>query len=338
MSRYIIGETKMVVAQYARDNNKQRQSWEFQEIDDTKVLMLKSSEHFGPRLSHLCRIQRLEHYLRRPLCPYRIKVRRPHHRPILAIVIDEIDDAPFLQIFLAANNQTTKRPAISLQIRAKLMNMQKETLSILPRRHRWISPRGYRGYSPQRVGNYTPKAIQSATAANNYSLAYRGLYHRITHLLARPGHTQLEKLKTKDKQAVTFTPIHCSVDEVAPEMTQCDSSTDTATCGKSVTSAQTNLDSTDIVSASANEPLRDSAIRWFVHMSALDHDGPYDAASIFCKATNCVQDFVGTLSKSMPTLARLVRTWARPRLLNKDFLSLAWRKSINTIKLSCCVL
>lgn len=64
-----------------------------------------------------------------------------------------------------------------------------------------------------------------------------------------------KKLMVKDQRMVTFAPIHRSLDKVASEVRQSDSSTQTPKVGESIIKAQTIIGTTEKIDPSANGQL-----------------------------------------------------------------------------------
>lgn len=64
------------------------------------------------------------------------------------------------------------------------------------------------------------------------------------------------------------------------------------------------------------------------------NDGPYDVASLFQKATQCLQICQGISSDAVLTMPSLSDTGAGPNLVSNEFVPPAWRESMEQIKLS----
>lgn len=104
---------------------------------------------------------------------------------------------------------------------------------------------------------------------------------------------------------LTFALIHCPHDEVASEVRQSDSSTETSTAGESVTTTETYIDSTYKIGASTSEKSQRPPPDGQYAMRAQWDDGPHHVASFFCKANYGVGISTGISSNAMTTVTSL---------------------------------
>lgn len=102
--------------------------------------------------------------------------------------------------------------------------------------------------------------------------------------------------------------------------------------GESVSTVETSICSTDKLDASLNQQLPAPAPEGPYAMGVHWDDGSYDVESFPCMALYGVQIFVSITLIAMCTVASIVDTGAGSKLVNKNFLPPALRKSLKTIK------
>lgn len=116
-----------------------------EEMVDTKLATLNTSEQVGFRLSHHFRALCVERHPLRGLCRSGINSSLAYHNSFFSIINDNSQRWTFYcRYCLATNHSTTTCPASSPQLRAKLINTHKAKLPKFLRRTKWIHLYEYR--------------------------------------------------------------------------------------------------------------------------------------------------------------------------------------------------
>lgn len=242
---------------------------------------------------------------------------------------------PLFRFCLANNLQTTHGRPILRQLGAILMYIRKASFPSIVRRLRWYT---WKFILPTFTEKYrsTTKLQRSVTPHSGtlYSImiptSEQVRHKRVCDLAAH------KTVKAKTRRTVTYLPSNRLPDDIVSYLTQSVSTTTLRTKRGSVKCIQTSTEMQNKREQIAKPNIRLLAPNGLYVPNEQYDDDLQDVVSFFLKKTYRVWVWTSVTLNPFLTIARSLDTGASPNLIKQDFLPLASKESVKSIKAPQC--